>query len=130
MSSKTVNQLDSATLPLDPSDNILVSRDGTNLNKAPFSSLLGKTIAVNTSRTLLASDNGKTLQITATGVTLTIPAGLTDFGCTIITKDNYPIIAVASTVTSNGSTSPITLISVMGAIVPETTANAYTVIGG
>lgn len=29
MSSKTVNQLDSATLPLDPSDNILVSRDGT-----------------------------------------------------------------------------------------------------
>lgn len=89
--------------------------------------LQGSTIQVTTSRALTQADNGLTLDCTTSGLTLTMPAGLVNFGCAII--NNTTTIAFSGDATGNGATDDIALTAAVGAIVPTSTANAYKVVG-
>jgi hypothetical protein len=86
-----------------------------------------RVIEVTESRALNKYDNGATLDCTTSGLTLTAPAGLVNFGCAII--NNTTTIAFSGGVTGNGATTNIELTAAVGAIVPTSTANAYKVVG-
>lgn len=143
MTTKTVNQLDDSSLPILGTDKMLVSRDGINVTKTDISNLpfikqdsnknligtdgeiIGRTITVLTSRDLTQADNGLTLNC-ASGVTLTIPTGLVNFGCAI--RPAAVVVECASGVTTNGDGTSKTTTSTIAAINPVS-ANNYDLIG-
>jgi hypothetical protein len=83
-------------------------------------------ISVPSSRTLTQADNGCTLDC-AEDVILTIPPGLTNFGCAL--RPEGVQIACGSGVTINGDDETLTTTARVGAINPTATANAYDVVG-
>ena len=85
-------------------------------------------VAVNFSRNLAQSDNGQILDCTATGIDLTLPPGLINFGCGINRNGTTRIIP-GSGVTINGSTATLTVNSDVAAIIPTSKANAYKSVG-
>ena len=96
-------------------------------DKYPLTDNTSRTIQVSASRELTQSDNGLTLDCTTSGLTLTAPAGLVNFGCAII--NNTTTIAFSGGATGNGAATSIALTANVGAIVPTSTANAYKVVG-
>lgn len=85
---------------------------------------------VNASRALSNYDAGKTLDVTASGVTLTVPAGLTLVPGVIILANTTTSIAFTGT-TGNGAGTTIVLTdNKVGTIIPTSVANAYRVTGG
>lgn len=96
-------------------------------DKSPLTDNTSRTIQVSESRDLNQSDNGQTLDCTEPDLTLTVPAGLVNFGCAII--NNTTTIAFSGGATGNGADDDIALTAAVGAIVPTSTANAYKVVG-
>jgi hypothetical protein len=86
----------------------------------------GSVSAVAASRTLTQDDNGKTLDC-AEDVILTIPPGLSNFGCAI--RPDGVQVACGAGVTINGDDETLTTTARVGAINPTATANAYDVVG-
>lgn len=87
-------------------------------------------LAVTASRALTNADAGKTLDVTASGVTLTVPAGLTLVPGVIILANTTTSIAFTGT-TGNGAGTTIVLSdNKVGTIIPTSVANAYRVTGG
>lgn len=86
-----------------------------------------RVIQVSESRTLNKYDNGATLDCIVSGLTLTQPPGLSNFGCAII--NNTTTIAFNGGATGNGATDDIELTAVMGAIQATSTPDAYKVVG-
>lgn len=88
-------------------------------------------LLVSTSRSLLDSDNGLTLECTA-AVTLTIPAGLNNFGCAIIP---FGTLTISSDGTSliNGATASLSRAAAINPIIAvqprSSAANSYVVTG-
>jgi len=92
----------------------------------------GSIIAVGASRPLTAADNGNTLECTAAGIALTIPAGvLLTLGVVVIPNGATTVVSSGGTLL-NGATSTVTrdsAINVAFAVIPRTTANSYVVTG-
>lgn len=110
----------------------IIKKDGTSLVSSGTSN--AGTVNVASSRTILSSDDGKTLNITsASAVTLTVPSGLpTGFGCAI-----YQSSTGAATVSGSGATivaSTSSQLSTGGvgkiAALVQTNTNAYSFSGG
>lgn len=83
-------------------------------------------IAVAASRTLTQADNGCTLDCAAS-VVLTIPPGLSNFGCAV--RPSGVQLACGAGVTINGASSTVTTTARVGAINPTGTANSYDAAG-
>jgi hypothetical protein len=88
-------------------------------------------LVVSSSRDLTSSDNGRTLECTAT-ITLTVPATLpAGFGCAVIPSGTTSIASSGGTLL-NGATTTLTrlaTVNTMFAIVGRHTANSYVVTG-
>ena len=88
------------------------------------------TIPVNASRDLSNADAGKTLEVTAAGVTLTVPIGLTLKPGVIIQKHSSGTSLIAGGVTTiNDVSTALVITAVMGALVPTAAANKYKLSG-
>lgn len=110
------------------SDRGFVWSDGVNWQGAQ-----SLTVAVAASRDLTAADNGKTLECTNSGLTLTVPLGLgSNFGCAIIPNGTTSIASSGGTLL-NGATSTLTRAAsgnAAVAIIPRISAvNSYVVTG-
>ena len=79
----------------------IIKKDGTSVVSSSSSGPTNSTINVASSRTLVSTDNGNTLNVTsATDITLTVPAGLpVGFGCAI-----YQSSAGAAILSGSGAT--------------------------
>lgn len=83
-------------------------------------------IPVAASRDLTEADNGNTLDC-AEDVVLTIPPGLSNFGCAV--RPDGVQVACGAGVTINGDDETLTTTARVGAINPTGTTNAYDVVG-
>jgi hypothetical protein len=110
-----------------------IKKDGTSIVSSGGGSSSG-TVNVSSSRTLLSSDDGKTLNITgSSAVTLTVPTGLpAGFGCAIfqsstgaatVSASGTTIVASTSGQFSTGGTGKITALV-------QTATNTYSFSGG
>lgn len=87
-------------------------------------------VAVAASRALTNADAGKTLDVTASGVTLTVPNGLNLVPGVIIQKHSGGTsVAVSGGATINGATTTLALTANVAALVPSSTADAYKLAG-
>ena len=102
----------------------------TTLINAGIAAVNVASYEANASRTLSNADAGKTLDVTASGVTLTIPAGLTLAPGVIILSNTTTSIAFSGA-TGNGAGTTIVLSdNKVGTIIPTSVGNAYRVTGG
>lgn len=110
----------------------IIKRDGTSVVSSGGST--GGTVDVGSSRSLSASDDGKTLNVTAlSDIVLTVPTGLpAGFGCAIfqassgaatVSPSGTTIVPVTSGNTKTGGQGKITALV-------QTTTNAYSFSGG
>lgn len=110
----------------------LIKKDGTSLVSSGGSS--AGSVDVAASRTLLSTDDGKTLNITATSdITLTVPTGLpTGFGCALYQSTSGAATVSASGVTIVAATSGNTKTGGQGKIsaLVQTSTNTYSFSGG
>lgn len=98
----------------------------------PSGAVTGSVIAVASSRSLTAADNGNTLECTASGITLTIPSGvLLTLGVVIIPNGTTSVASSGGTLL-NGATTTVARDATLNAafaVIPRTTANSYVVTG-
>jgi hypothetical protein len=95
-----------------------------------FSPAASAAVAVAASRNLTNADAGKTLEVTAAGVTLTVPAGLNLVPGVIVQRHTGGTsIAFAGGATGNGAATTLAVTAQMAAIVPTATSDAYRVAG-
>jgi hypothetical protein len=88
------------------------------------------TVSVAASRSLTNDDAGKTLEVTASGVTLTVPNGLTLTPGVIVQKHTSGTsIAFSGGALGNGLATTLAITAQMAAIVPTTVSDAYRVAG-
>lgn len=100
----------------------------------PVDPATGAAMTEAVSRTLQASDNGRTLECTAT-ITLTVPVGLpANFGCQIITNGTTSV-ASDGTALLNGATATLTRAAataantVISIVAKASASNSYAVTG-
>lgn len=109
----------------------VIKKDGTSLVGSSSSSGI---VSVAASRALSASDDGKTVTITASSdVTLTVPAGLpAGFGCAIYQSASGAAIVIGSGATVTPNTTGHTKTGGSGKITAlvQTATNAYSFSGG
>jgi len=84
--------------------------------------------AVGASRALDAADDQKTLKVTASGVTLTLPEGLL-ISTLVIPHSGGTSIDPTGAVTLNGAGTTLSATAGVICIIPEAVANAYRVTG-
>ena len=98
----------------------------------PNGTVEGVVVSVGTSRSLTAADDGCVIDVTANGVTLTVPVSLpTSFACIVLPTGTTSVASSGGTLL-NGATSTIAREAggnASFAILPRTTANSYVVTG-